>query len=398
MAGMKESITAIGFTIQPIPNTYNEPNTTTDLMAISAPDNGSDPIKAQDPTLTGAIFSAPDQLVSRRGRAGATAALRGPGGSAPFAAGSWVIGRILQAAGFAEVINPTEIVGTALTGGTTTSINMAAASSAVDDFYMGMPIQHAGIGVADSIRGTAIIRDYIGATKTAILCETLAAAITSGQYRIPPSVTYLLGTGASIPLISAKVWRHRKAYRYRDCALSSFAINIPVANDQSTDLPSIEFTMVGVPIQSVDELAPALPSSLLTPVPGAKAGKFTFAGAKLGHQSLRLEFGLEAGAPPNQNFDFGQEGYETLSGTRTITVDLNEQLVAQLDLDAIADAQQLIAMQSGWGGQKGNRFLVGLPNNVIDPLSPNPRNGFVGVSGSASPSDIDKSVSLSLIW
>lgn len=396
MGGFKENIVGFGVTIQPTPGTFNEPSDA-DLVAISAPDNGSDPISADDPTLTGSIFAAPSQFLGRRGRAGATMALRGPGGAAPFAAGEWVPGRILQAAGFSEVINDTAITGTAAAGGTTQKIVMEASSSAVDDFYKGMPIQHAGIG-AGAIQGASLIRGYDGTTKTATLMETVMAAIVAGNYTIPPSVTYLLSTGVSIPLLSCKVWRHKKAYMYRDCAINSFTINIPVANDQNTDLPSIDFAMVGVPVQSVDEAAPALPSSLLTPIPPARAGKFTFNGIKIGHQTMSLEFSLDTGAPPNQNFDAGQEGYEIMSGTRTVNLDLNEQLVATLDIDALTDSQALVPIQSGWGQAAGNRFLIGVPNTYIGAMSPAARNGFLGLTGTAAPTDVDRSIALSLIW
>jgi hypothetical protein len=396
MAGFRENITALGITIQPTPGVYNEP-TSADLIAVSQPDNGSDGITSDDPTLVGSVFAAPRQFIGRRGRAGATFVLRGPGGSEPGAAGSYVAGRIMQAAGFAEVINQTEIIGTA-TGGSTSSIILAGGASSAADFYKGMPIQHANIGAADSIRGTSLIRGYDGTSKTATLMETLGAAVAAGQYRIPPSLTYLLTTGLSIPMLSAKVWRHKKAYRYRDCALNAFAINIPVANNDNTDLPSIEFSMFGVPVPSIDELCPPLTSAQLsTPAP-AKDGKFTFNGIKLGHQTLRLEFSLETAALPNQNFVEGQESYEIMSGTRTVTLDLNEQLVAQLDIDALTDSQVPVPLQSGWGSAPGRRFLVGVPNGPLDAFSPAGRNGFVGLSGGLAPSDVDRSIALSVLY
>lgn len=397
MAGFKENIAALGVTIQPTPGVYNEPGQA-DLLPISAPDDGSDAITGDDPTLTGSIFAAPRQFLGRRGRAGATAILRGPGGTAPPGAAAWPLARILLGAGFTELINPTAITGTAVAGGTTSSMILAAGSSSIDDFYNGMPIQHGTIGGAGTIRGTSLIRDYDGASRRATLMETLAAAIVSGAYVIPPSLTYVLSTGAQIPLLSCKVWRHKKARKYRDCAISSFALNIPVSNDQNTDLPSIEFAMVGVPVPAVDEVTPLISTSQLLPPPPAKAGKFAFAGLKLGHQTMRLEFALETGAPPNQNFDAGQEGYEIMSGTRTVNLDLNEQLMASLDLDSLVDTQASVPLLSGWGQNLGNRFLAGVPNMFLDPFNPAPRNGFVGVSGTASPSDVDRSVALSVIY
>lgn len=396
MPGHKENIAAFGVTIQPTPGTFNAPNSTTDIMAVSVPDNGEDPITADDDTLTGSLWSSPRQFLGSRGRAGATARLRGPGGATPPAANAWPLGRILQAAGFTENRLAAAITGTAQTNAATDMIKLAAAESAVDDFYKGYPISHAGIGAG--IRAYSMIREYTGTTKEAEIMETLGAAIATGSYTIPAGLHYVLSTGLTLPLLSCSVWRHKKRYNYRDCALSSFALNIPVSNDAQTDSPSVEFAMVGVPTTVIDEDAPALASSLLTPIPPAKAGKFALHKKLIGHQTLRLEFGLESGAPPNQNFDAGQESYEILSGSRTVTLDVNQQLQTALDLKGLTDAQTAVAIQSIWGLGVGNRFAVGIPNVLLNPLNPAGRNGFVGMQGDAAVSDVDKSVAISLIY
>lgn len=397
MAGQKENIVGFGVTIQPTPGTFNGP-ASTDMIPISAPDDGSDATTGEDPTLTGSIFAAPRTYIGRKGRAGATAVLRGPGGSVPFAAGAWPLGRIFMAAGFSEVINATAITGTATTNAATDTIVLAAGASSVDDFYKGMPISHAGIG-SGAIRGMSMIREYVGSTKAAQLMETLASAIATGSYTIPPSVSYILSTGLAIPLLSCSVWRHKVRRDYKDCALTSFAINIPVANDQNTDYPSVEFAMSGTPVTpNTDQDAPSLTDAMLTTPPAAKAGKFAFNGIKIGHQTLRLEFGLTTGAPPNQNFDAGQEAYEVLSGTRTVALDLNQTLMSVLNVDTLTDNQTLVPILSNWGLGAGNRFVVGVPNSYLDSFSPTGRNGFVGLSGNANPSDVDKSMALALTW
>jgi hypothetical protein len=395
MAGHRENILTFGVTIQPTPGTFNAPGAG-DYIPVSTPDNGFDPITADDDTLTGTIWAAPRQFLGSRGRAGATARLRGPGGSVVPAAGAWPLGRILMAAGFSEVRTAAAITATVQANAVTDSIKLEAGASAVDDFYKGMPISHAGIGTG--IRAFSMIREYVGATKVAQLMETLGAAINAGDYTIPPSLTYLLSTGTSIPLLSCSVWRHKKRYDYRDCALSNFAINIPVSNDQNKESPSIEFSMVGDDHAEADEDAPALPSSILTPPPPAKAGKFALAGVKIGHQSLRLEFGLETGAPPNQNFDEGQESYEVLSGTRTIALDVNQQLATSLDIRSLWKNQTQIPVLSVWGLGSGNKFVAGVSQAVLDPLSPNGRNGFVGVQGNAVPTDLDKAIALAVLF
>lgn len=397
MAGHKENIVAMGITIQPVAGTFNAPNQTTDLIPVSTPDSGFDPITADDDTMTGALWAAARQFLGKRGRAGATCRLRGPGGAAPPAAGAWVLGRVLQAAGFTEQRNGAAITAIAQANATTDIIKLAAGESAVDDFYKGYPIAHAGLGAG--MRAYSMIRAYNGATKEASLSENAAAAIAAGNYTIPAGLFYTLSTGLAIPLLSCSVWRHRKRYDYMDCALSSFAINVPVSNDAQTDSPSVEFAMVGVPIDPpVDQLAPALASSLLTPPPPAKAGKFAISKTLIGHQTMRIEFGLESGAPPNQNFDAGQESYEILSGTRTITLDVNQQLETTLSLSSLVNNQTVTPIESIWGLAAGNRFGLGVAQALLNPFSPAGRNGFVGMNGDAVPNDVDRSINLALIY
>lgn len=396
MPGQKAKKVALGVTIQPTPGTFNAP-VQADLIPVQQPDDGRDANTADDPTETGSLLGAPRVFLGTKGRAGATATLRGPGGATPFAANAWPIGRILQAAGFTEIINAALITGTAQAGGTTTTVRLAAGTSAVDDFYKGMVIQHANIGTG--LRANSIIRGYNGTTKDATLSELLGSAVVSGTYNIPPQVLYALGTlTGTLPLLSCSVWRDGRRRDYRDCAVSSFAINIPVANDQGQDFPSIEFALVGVPAGGADTASLVLPQAALTTPQAALAGKFAFANQKIGHQTMRFELGLDTGAPPNQNFDLGQEGYEVLGGTRTLSLDLNQQLAATLDIDALVDAQTPVAVQSIWGQVIGNRFAFGVPNNLLNPMNPGARNGFVGVSGDTAPSDIDRSATLSLIF
>lgn len=397
MPSHKENIVAVGVTIQPTPGVFNAPGIA-DLMPVSTPDSGYDPITADDDTMTGTMWAAPRQFLGQRGRAGATARLRGPGGAAPPAAGAWVLGRILQAAGFTETRNAAPITAAAAAGNVNVDqIILAAGASAVDDFYKGWPIAHATLGAG--MRAYSMVRSYIGATKVLELSENAAAAIAAGNYTFPAGLFYTLSTGAVIPSLSCSVWRHRKRYDYRDCAISSFALNVPVSNDAQTDSPSVEFGLVGVPIlPAVDDVAPALPSALMTPPPPAKAGKFGLAKTLLGHQTLRIELGLDTGAPPNQNFDAGQEAYEIMSGTRTVTLDINQQLAAGLALDALVTNQTPTPLESIWGLAVGNRFGVGVPNLLLNPFSPSGRNGFVGMNGDAALNDIDRSINLALIY
>lgn len=106
----------------------------------------------------------------------------GTAGSAP------AYGPLLRACGLAEVLNAAAVTGTAQAG-TTSSITLAAAgTSAVDNFYAGMPISITG-GTGSGQSNTIVA--YNGTTKVATVAVpfTTAPAATS-TYSIGANATY----------------------------------------------------------------------------------------------------------------------------------------------------------------------------------------------------------------
>src|SRR3546814_13429688 len=97
------------------------------------------------------------------------------------------------------VVTAAPITGTAQAGGSTTTAVLAALASAVDDAYLGMPIQHANVGTVGTVTGTSMFMAANGTTKTAVLAETLHTAIVAGDYTTPSYPTLFLGTLSTSP-------------------------------------------------------------------------------------------------------------------------------------------------------------------------------------------------------
>ena len=394
----KTRVVALAVAIQAVAGVFTTP-VAADIVPVSVPTNGEDLVSTEDPTATGSVWNAPRIYLGKTANIGATAPLRGPGGASPFTANAWPLGRILQASGFAEVITATPITGTAASG-TTTSIGLAAAAQGTDDYYLGMPIQHANIGTG-AIKGTSLISDYNGTTKVAQLAETLAVAPASGQYTIPANVTYQLGTLASAPpLLSVSVWRDKKRYDYRDVRVETLTIDLPVANEQNQVFPSIEFALKGLPAGVTDVAnPPALTSAQLTTIAPFRNGKFTLDKTALGHQSTQFQISAEVAGASNAAAEQGQDGYEIMSGNRTYTLDLNQMAVTDFNIDTRVDAQTVMPAMSLWGMGPGNRWGFLVPEIVLDPMNnPGDRNGFVNLTGNAAFAGVDKSATLCLFW
>ncbi len=393
----KTRVVAFAVAFQAVAGVFTAP-VQADIVPVSTPTNGEEIVSTEDPTATGSVWSAPRIYLGKTGSVGATLPLRGPGGATPFAANAWPAGRVLQAAGFSEVRTAAAITGTAA-GGTATSITLATGSSAIDDFYQGMPIQHANFGTGP-IKGTSLIQDYSGTSRVALLAETVGTPAASGTYTIPPNVTYQLSTLAvSPPLLSVSVWRDKKRYDYRDVRVQSLTLDLPVANEQNQSFPSIEFSMKGLPAGVSDEQSPALTAAQLGSIAPFRNGKFTLDRVPLGHQSTRFAIQSEVAGASNAAAEQGQDGYDIMSGTRTFDLDLNQMAKTDFDLDSRVDNQTTISSMSLWGMGPGNRFGFLVPEIVLDPMNnPGDRNGFVNLTGNGAFVGVDKSATLTIFW
>lgn len=382
--------------IQSVANVFTAPNRTTDVVGVANISNASEPVNAEDPTATGAIWSANRILLGQTSTIGGTLPLRGPGGASPPLANAWVPGRILQSGGWAEVRYATAGGDTLQAGSTTTALKLATTESSVDDFLVGLPIQHANIGTG--FRATSIVTSYEGATRMATIGETIVAP--TGAYVIPAHIRYVLGTMTSTPpLLSISVWRDKKRYDYSDFRPSSLKFDVPVSNESNQSFPSCEFSGRGILVGVYDDTTPLVSDAVLAiPVAAARGGKFYMDKVKLGHQMMSFTTSFEIGAPSNQNQDAGQDGYEILSGTRTVELDINAMAVSDFDLQSRINAQTPVSIMDTWGNGAGNNWGLTLPNLVLDPLNPGDRNGFNSLTGNAMPTDVDKSAALTIWW
>lgn len=391
----RDKIFALGVALQPTPGQFVLPDST-GLIGISSPSNSNETISAPDPTQTGTIWDAPRVFLGVTGTGGGTIPLRGWGSGAVPASNAFALGLIMQACGFSEMRRAADQAATAVgAGSTTTSIALANSESAIDDFLVGCPIANPAFGTG--FRQYSMIQDYVGATKMAILAETLGAA-PSGTYVMPAGLTYQLTTLTTAPpRLSMSVWRDKVRYDYVDCVITSWGLDIPVGNEANTVFPSLDFTVKGTPIPRVDTTTPVLPQSILnTPVPAAKGGKFFLDRIKLGHTGTKVNIALTAGAPSNQNADAGQDGQVIQSGSRTIDLTLNQMNVSDFDLDARVNQQLGVPEMSMWGAGAGNRFGIMIPSMFLDPQNPQSSNGFVTLSGQGFPNVLDKGIAVAI--
>ena len=155
---------------------------------------------------------------------------------------------LLKACGMAETTTAAAITGTA-TAGSAGSITLAAASSATDDIYNGMIITITG-GTGSG--GVGVITDYVGSTKVATVQKSTATFTpgASSTYSIAANVGY---KPVSASFDSASIYFNNDGVLHIITgARGTFVLNAEVG-----EIPTIEFTMLGIYNAPTDTAAPA---------------------------------------------------------------------------------------------------------------------------------------------
>lgn len=155
---------------------------------------------------------------------------------------------LLKACGMAETTTAAAITGTAQAG-SAGSITLAAAASATDDIYNGMIITITG-GTGSG--GVGVITDYVGSTNVATVQKSTATFTpgASSTYSIAANVGY---KPVSASFDSASIYFNNDGVLHVITgARGTFVLNAEVG-----EIPTIEFTMLGIYNAPTDTAAPA---------------------------------------------------------------------------------------------------------------------------------------------
>ena len=155
---------------------------------------------------------------------------------------------LLKACGMAETTTAAAITGTAQAG-SAGSITLAAAASGTDDIYNGMIITITG-GTGSG--GVGVITDYVGSTKVATVQKSTATFTpgASSTYSIAANVGY---KPVSASFDSASIYFNNDGVLHVITgARGTFVLNAEVG-----EIPTIEFTMLGIYNAPTDTAAPA---------------------------------------------------------------------------------------------------------------------------------------------
>jgi hypothetical protein len=381
----------LGIALETTPGTYVAP-TTSDLIAVADLRPTIDGITSDIREFTGSIHRPGPVVFGKTFNVTGRLYLRGPGGSAPPAANAWVPGRIMRAAGFAELITAAAIPAApeALGAGNEIAVVLGASGSSSDDIYNGLLMALSGLGANRA--GLSSVRDYTGSNKSARLAERQAGPI-AGNWQLPPQLTYALST-ATPPTLSVSCWIGNRRYNGVGCAISSFRFNLPAAGRESQELPSIEFTLSGDLDSAIDASPPSPPAGLA--IPPFRDGKLWVSEKQVGGSSVSIDMGAQVGYPPNPNRKSGNDAAQLTETTRTVDMTLNQVAIAAFDDLTMSDSQAYYPLFALWGLGSGNAFGLIVTDMRFAPRSPDNSGAFVTNTGQAYVDGASRTIALSI--
>lgn len=368
---LASAYTAVAIKAQAGAGAFTQPSSSADTYPCANARPKFDPITAQSPEYLGTIHRPGDIVLGSRASLTFQIVLRGPGGSVPPAAGAFIPGRLLVAAGFTENI----LSATVPTGGaeaiggspaaTTSSLALGASAVGTADLYKGLALNLSDNG-SGYLKQLTAIQNYTSG-KVASLFETLGAE-PAANYVIPKQLAYQLSAAAPSTYLSVSVWLGGVRYDFADMVPTSVRFNVPTSSRDSQDFPVIEFTLEGSYQAFEDEVPPTV--TALGAIPPYRNGDFWLANKALGMSSFSCDLGIQAAYPPNPNFASGYEGGQIVETRRSAQVTLNHNLKSTIDFWDKFDQQTNVPLWAQWGYGAGSSIMFNIPRARIVPPDP----------------------------
>ncbi len=372
--------TSLAFAVQADSVTAATISTPGDLCPVANMTNAGEVFQTANPEYTGTIHAVGDAVFGRSPGINFDIMLRGPGGAAPPSAGTYVPGRYLRACGFDEIVFAGQAAEALVAGGTntgaTTTVRLGTLASSVNDFYVGYVIQFAGLNGGSGVRSISTIIAYDGATKTATLGEKLAA-VPTGNYTLPPQIVYRLNGAANPAWLTFVRWHDRKRYNAQNGIPSQLQMTFPTANRGDIGLPIMSCGLSGddQATPEADENAPITPAA--GAIPPIRDARLALNGVNVPGASVSYDHGIQVAFPPDPNQVNGNAPGQIVRTQRSVSMTLNEILLATQDRNALARLQTPVPLMLRYGNVAGRTVSFVVPSMRLTFSNPDPGGDFV---------------------
>jgi hypothetical protein len=361
MAAFLGNNAALALQVQSAENVPAAISTSLDMMSCYDLRPGSESYTIANPEYTGAIEARGDAVLGRSRSVSFNMIIRGPGGTTPPAAGTWVPGRLLRAKRMTETVQTTPLLASsAMIGIVGQEIQVVGTASAVNGAYKGLPLQIDNQGTG--AKRFSYIREYDGGTKKATMAETFTVAPT-GNVSIPAFLAYRYDQAAPQLFLTVAWWLDKKRYQLMNGVISSWQENFNVSNNDQTAFTFISVTITGDvhTTPEIDETAP-VPQVTSSAMPVFRDADFWIANRSICGSGLTVDHQIQTARAPCPSTVSGGEAPQMTRITRTVNTELNEVLLSVADYNALAEAQLPHCAWLMYGNTTGRTVLYGIPN------------------------------------
>jgi hypothetical protein len=351
-----------------------------DLIPMANLRSANEQFTTSNPEYTGSIHAVGDAVIGDAPSLNWDVMLRGPGGAAPPIAGAYVPGRFLRACGFDEIVFAGKTSAAIVAGGTntgpTTTVVLDALASSVDDFYVGYPIQFAGLNGGSGPASTSTIIAYNGTTKLATLGEKLAS-VPTGNFTLPPALIYRLNGAATQLWLTFDRWHDRKRYQAQNGIPNQLQMTFPTANRGDAPLPIMSCGIAGdhSPTAEVDENAPLTPAA--GAIPPIRNGRLALNGVNIAGASVTYDHGITVAFPPDPNQITGNGAGVITRTQRSVSMNVAEVLLATQNRRQLANLQTLVPLMLRYGAVAGRSVHFTVPAMRLSFPTVDPSGDFV---------------------
>lgn len=276
----------------------------------------------------------------------------GAAGSAP----RW--GKLLKACSLQEQITAAPVGQTACqAGGSTTTVQLDAAASSVDDIYRGLPIKLSG-----DMTDESFISAYDGTSKTATVTTTLSGTPGVGTtYEIPANVLYRPGSG-TIPTLTVGIYIDDVEYIFEGCRGNVQLIM------ETGGIAKLRVTLQGNYVSKNDVAAPTNQYSRNSKIKFI-AGRAVLDRNKIATQNIQLDLQAALTFDPNPNQAQGTDAPD-ITG-RNLQLTLDPRLEGKATRDTVADmlSGKEYLVNAVAGSSAGNRIGLTVPRGLNTSLS-----------------------------
>lgn len=319
-------------------------------------------VTVENPETNGTIHAPGPEVIGEKVKATIRHLMRGPGGSAPPSAGTWVPGRLIGSCGFTEVINSAAIplAAEAISGGTVNSATLGSGFAGTAQLYKGLPAQLSALGALPG--GMTMIKDYT-AGKVATFAESAGSALT-GTIQIPKYLAYLFSDTTPTAKSMSRFHFDKVNYDLFNMVPEQIVFTFNTAGLDNPELSFFEVRYDAEVADWGDIAAPAVtPGSAL---PLYRCGKQIIANKALGGTGFSITIDFTTERPPNPNFCNGDPPEITRS-VRNASINLNHNLKAVYDFRAEAlTLKTPRSLYGQFGSGAGSMVQALVPNGIFN--------------------------------